>query len=86
MWEESMLLEGELTYGECLPEGEIVGTYRAGGYFFRPGGILHGGPSIRLDGYALWIFRSGASLWTEFFAECVPPGQAGSPQVPLEDK
>lgn len=73
MWEEAMLLEGKLTYGECLAVGERVDTYNAGDYFFRPGGGRHGGASIRVDGYNLWIFRSGASLWTEFFAECNQP-------------
>lgn len=77
MWEEAMLLEGELTYGECLPGGESVGTYDAGDYFFRPGGIRHGGPSARSDGYTLWIFRSGESLWTEFFNECDQPASEG---------
>jgi len=79
MWEEAMLLEGELTYGECLPGGEIVGTYTAGDYFFRPGGIRHGGASARSDSYSFWIFRSGASLWTEFYADCSPPESTGAP-------
>jgi len=77
MWEEAMLLEGELTYGECLPGGEIVGTYTAGDYFFRPGGIRHGGASARSDSYSFWIFRSGASLWTEFYADCKPAESKG---------
>jgi hypothetical protein len=76
-WEESMLLEGDMTYGECLPEGEIVGTYKAGGYFFRPADILHGGPSSHSDSYMLFIFRTGAPIWADFHAEC-DTGKAGS--------
>jgi hypothetical protein len=70
MWEEAMVLEGDLTYGECLPGGERVGTYRPGGYFFRPPNIRHGGASARSSGYSLFIFRSAASLWTRFFDTC----------------
>jgi len=70
-WEESMLLEGEITYGECLPgQGEVVGTYRAGGYFFRPADIRHGGPSSFSDSYSLFIFRTGAPIWADFYPEC----------------
>ena len=78
-WEESMLLEGQLTYGECLPEGEIVGTYRAGGYFFRPAEIRHGGPSMQSDSYMLFIFRTGKPIWADFYAEC-DSGETGGEQ------
>jgi Domain of unknown function (DUF4437) len=72
-WEEAMLLEGDLTYGECLPQGEVVGTYTAGGYFFRPAGIKHGGRSAGSSSYSLYIFRSGKSLWADYFYECDSP-------------
>src|SRR5581483_4014836 len=58
-FEEAMILEGDLTYGECLAKGEQVGTYTAGGYFFRTAGIRHGGPSARSTSFNLFIFRSG---------------------------
>ncbi len=69
-WEEAMLLEGELTYGECLPQGEVVGTYNPGGYFFRPANIRHGGKSTYSDTYSLFIFRTSASLWADYFPGC----------------
>jgi hypothetical protein len=70
-WEEAMLLEGDLTYGECLPgKGEIVGTYTAGGYFFRPAKIKHGGSSSSSSSYSLFIFRSGTSIWADYFDSC----------------
>ena len=70
-WEEAMLLEGDLTYGECLPgKGEIVGTYSAGGYFFRPAKIRHGGASSSSSSYSLFIFRSGTSIWADYFDNC----------------
>lgn len=78
-FEEAMLLEGDLTYGECLAEGEVVGTYTAGGYFFRPAGILHGGPSARSNSYSLFIFRSGKTLWADYFDECNQPRKLERP-------
>ena len=69
-WEEAMLLEGELTYGECLPQGEVVGTYRSGGYFFRPANIRHGGRSTYSDTYSLFIFRTSAPIWADYFPDC----------------
>jgi len=78
-WEEAMLLEGSFTYGECLPEGEVVGPYTAGGYFFRPPNILHGGRSAYSNTYTLWIFRSGHQLWADYFEACQnPPQKAGA--------
>jgi hypothetical protein len=74
-FEEAMVLEGDLTYGECLPQGEVVGTYTAGGYFFRPPGIRHGGRSAGASSYALFLFRAGKSLETKYFAGCDNPKQ-----------
>jgi Domain of unknown function (DUF4437) len=73
-FEEAMLLEGELTYGECLPGvGEMVGTYTSNGYFFRPADIRHGGPSAYSPSYFLFIFRSGKSIWADYFENCNEP-------------
>lgn len=77
MWEEAMLLEGDLTYTECLPGGEVTGTYSGGGYFFRPGGIAHGGPNAYSSSYTLFVFRSARQLWTEFFETCEDAYAAG---------
>ncbi len=73
-FEEAMLLEGELTYGECLPgQGETVGTYTESGYFFRPPNIRHGGKSSFSPTYTLFIFRSGKQLWADYFEDCNEP-------------
>lgn len=73
-FEEAMLLEGELTYGECLPGvGEVVGTYTASGYFFRPADIRHGGRSAHSPSYILFIFRSGKPIWADYFEDCNEP-------------
>jgi hypothetical protein len=77
-WEESMLLEGELTYGECLPQGEVVGNYKAGDYFFRPANIRHGGRSAYSDTYMLFIFRTSAPIWADYYSECNNPPEEKS--------
>ena len=77
-WEESMLLEGEFTYGECLPQGEVVGKYKAGDYFFRPANIRHGGRSAYSDTYMLFIFRTSAPIWADYYSECNNPPEEKS--------
>jgi hypothetical protein len=84
MWEEAMLLEGDLTYTECLPGGEVTGTYRPRGYFFRPGGIAHGGPNAYSSSYTLFIFRSAEQLWTEFYTSCEDASAAAAQGAPDE--
>ena len=85
-WEEAMVLEGDLTYGECLPQGEVVGTYTAGGYFFRPAGIRHGGRSAGASSYALFLFRCGNLLETHYYADCDNPRKQAVPQDKEEEK
>ena len=85
-WEEAMVLEGDLTYGECLPQGEVVGTYTAGGYFFRPAFIRHGGRSAGSSSYALFLFRAGKSLETKYYADCDNPRKEAVTQQKEEEK
>jgi hypothetical protein len=81
-WEEGYLLEGESTVGECLPEGLKIGTYRPGGYFFRPAGIAHGGPHGGTETYAIWFFRAPARLEVQYFdeSECPQPQRSTGKQ------
>ena len=56
---EGYLLQGNYTHGECVL-GEVVGgDYTAGGYFYRPGGVVNGGPlSGASDGDGLVAARN----------------------------
>lgn len=72
-WEEAMLLEGEFSYGECLAQGEVVGNYTPGGYFFRPAEILHGGKSAQMTSDLLFIFRTPKPIWADYYSECDKP-------------
>jgi len=70
-WEESTFLEGDMTFGECLPgKGVIVGSYSPGGYFFRPANLRHGGPMMDTNGGSMWIGRTGVKLWADYYPEC----------------
>ena len=68
--EEGFLLEGDYHLDECLPGGPMRGEYRADGYFYRPGGIAHGGPESGSNNGALWLLRSPRNLTVEFLGAC----------------
>jgi len=70
-WEEGIIIQGDLTFGECLPgEGEVLGTYTEGGYFFRPAGIRHVGPKMHTNSFAWVIQRTGNSIWADYYPTC----------------
>jgi quercetin dioxygenase-like cupin family protein len=70
-WEEFLLLEGDLTFSECLPgEGAEKTTYKEGGYFWRPKNIRHVGPGMFSTGHLLFLHRSGTPIWADYYASC----------------
>jgi len=71
-FEEYYLIEmtKELTVGECLPGGPTPVTFGPRGYWFRPAGIGHIGPLRRLEGYGLFIVRTGGPLWADYYNDC----------------
>lgn len=75
-WEEGFMLAGDLTIAECLPQGQVAGTYAPNGYFFRPAGVAHGGLSQYSDSYAVWLYRSGPGVWKTYTNSCAEPAQA----------
>jgi quercetin dioxygenase-like cupin family protein len=68
--EEGFLLEGDYRLAECLRAGSVAGDYTPGGYFHRPGGILHSGPESRTRNGAVWLMRSPGTLDVQFYTEC----------------
>ena len=68
--EEGFLIAGDFRVGECLPEGPVVGGYLPGGYFYRPAGRVHSGPSSGSDQGALWVLRTPTELTVEFLDSC----------------
>ncbi|HMB59216.1 MAG TPA: hypothetical protein VKN35_04825 [Xanthomonadales bacterium] len=70
--EEGYLLEGDYRMGECLPGDNepITGNYEPGGYFYRPGGIVHSGPESGSKSGALWLLRTPTRLTVDFVDGC----------------
>lgn len=70
MTEEGYVIEGAYRLAECLPDRTVMGEYRQGGYFLRPGGIPHSGPDSGPIGDVIWLQRSPLALDVVFFNDC----------------
>lgn len=68
--EEGYLLEGDYKLAECLPSGRRDYTYDEGGYFYRPGGVMHSGPDSMTSTGATWLIRTPAELTALFYPSC----------------
>lgn len=60
---------------ECLKQGETTVKYGDRTYWWRPGGIGHGGsPPSNVDeakaGYGISIVRTGVRLWADYVTDC----------------
>lgn len=68
------LAKSEDSYlGECLEQG--LTQVRSGdrSYWWRPGGIGHGGPTSHGSGepaYTVALVRTGTQLWADYFTDC----------------
>jgi hypothetical protein len=78
-WEEGFLLAGDMTVAECVPQGEVAGTYTEGGYFFRPAGMRYGGPGLYSNTFAIWLIRSGRGHRVSYHGSCDGSSAAGDP-------
>jgi len=59
--------------GECLEQGETPVTYGDQTYWWRPGGVAHGGSMSRgadVAGYNISIVRTGTPLWATYVTDC----------------
>lgn len=59
--------------GECLAQGETPVTYGNHTYWWRPGGIAHGGSLSRgsdKPAYTISLVRTGTPLWASYVADC----------------
>ena len=69
---EGYLVSGEYTTSECIAGKVVSGSYRPGGYFQRPSGVLSGGPEASAVPEAVWFFREGPNAGIEYHDECTP--------------
>lgn len=81
MVEEGYVVQGGYTLAECLPTRTVIGDYREGGYFWRPGGIPHSGPESGPVGEVIWLQRSPVALDVTLFGRCTE-GRASAPVQP----
>lgn len=73
-FEEYFLLEktNDSYINECLEQGETPVAYGHHTYWWRPGGVAHGG-SMRGEptaGYTFSIVRTGTPLWATYVTDC----------------
>lgn len=70
--EEGYLISGDYRLVECLDNREQSFDYRAGGYFYRAPGIVHGGPRSGSSGEIVMLLRTPDKLTVEFLPTCSP--------------
>jgi hypothetical protein len=59
--------------GECLDQGQTPVTYGNHTYWWRPGGIAHGGSFSRAAdsaAYTISVVRTGTRLWATYVSDC----------------
>lgn len=64
--EEGYIVSGKYRLIERLADGEIQFDHEPGGYFWRPPGIVHGGPKSGSDGEFVMLLRTPEALTVEF--------------------
>lgn len=74
-FEEYFFLEkaNDTVIGECLEQGETPVTYGNHTYWWRPGGVAHGGPMSRGEtaaGHTFALVRTGTPLWATYVTDC----------------
>lgn len=74
-FEEYYFLEkpGDTVIGECLEQGLTQVKYSDRSYWWRPGGIGHGGATSHGDGqpdYSIALVRTGTQLWADYYTDC----------------
>ena len=57
---EGYLVSGEYRHAECVFGEEVPGQYTVGGYFYRPGFVINGGPLSGGPVDAVWFLREAS--------------------------
>lgn len=70
---EGYLLQGKYRHAECVLGEVVSGEYAAGGYFYRPAGVVNGGPQSGAVTESVWLLREAAGGSMERHETC--PGQ-----------
>ncbi len=70
---EGYLVEGEYTHSECVLGESVTGQYVAGGYFYRPGDTVNGGPEAGATTESTWFLREESGGDVTDHDGCPPP-------------
>ncbi len=60
--QEGYLIEGDDQVAESIGGEVLLGRYHAGGYFYRPPGIVHMGPLSGTESGAVWLLRAPSDI------------------------
>lgn len=70
---EGYLVSGDFRNSECVQGEPVTGQYSTGGYFYRPGGAVNGGPGAGATAEATWLLREAAGGDVIDHEECPRP-------------
>lgn len=68
--EEVYVVDGDYTLAECFPSGSQLFDYTQGGYFYRPAGIAHNGPSSGTKSGVTMLIRTTGPLTVKILDKC----------------
>jgi quercetin dioxygenase-like cupin family protein len=69
---EGYLVAGEYRHSECVDGRAVTDTYRPGGYFRRPAGVINGGPPSGAQSRTMWLLRENQAATHGVVADCAP--------------
>lgn len=70
---EGYLVDGDYGHSECVLGEAVSGQYLVGGYFFRPGDVVNGGPGSGTTSEAVWLLRETTGGEINFHDGCPAP-------------
>lgn len=70
---EGYLVEGDYMHSECVAGEVVTGQYLAGGYFYRAGGAVNGGPESGATTESTWLLREATRGDITDHDECPVP-------------
>lgn len=73
---EGYLVSGVYQHSECVNGKILTWPYTTGGYFYRPGGTINGGPESQASSESIWLLREVRGGTEEIVPACVAQASA----------
>lgn len=70
---EGYLVAGDYAHSECVHGEALTGQYLAGGYFYRPGDAVNGGPDSGATTETTWLLRESTGGEVIYHGGCPGP-------------